>query len=98
MGHDWGGIGGWAVAATAPSRLLSLSVVSTPHPRAYLASLLRSPQILRSGYIAFSNLPVVPELVLGLALVYESFQETLMGGAILARQPVEQAGAVEVHA
>ncbi|HET6809472.1 MAG TPA: alpha/beta fold hydrolase [Acidimicrobiales bacterium] len=67
VGHDWGGIVGWAVATTAPSRLLSLSVVSTPHPRAYLGSLLRSPQILRSGYIAFFSMPVVPELVLGSA-------------------------------
>jgi pimeloyl-ACP methyl ester carboxylesterase len=67
VGHDWGGIVGWAAAATAPSRLLSLSVVSTPHPRAYLGSLLRSPQILRSGYIALFNLPLVPELALGSA-------------------------------
>ena len=67
VGHDWGGIVGWAVAATAPSRLLSLSVVSTPLPRAYLGSLLRSPQILRSGYIAFFSMPLVPELILGSA-------------------------------
>jgi pimeloyl-ACP methyl ester carboxylesterase len=65
VGHDWGGIVGWAVAATAPSRLLSLSVVSTPHPRAYLGSLLRSPQILRSGYIAFFSMPFLPEVILG---------------------------------
>jgi pimeloyl-ACP methyl ester carboxylesterase len=74
IGHDWGGIVGWAAAATAPSRLLSLSVLSTPHPRAYVGALLRSPQLVRSGYIALFNIPLVPELLLGAA-----------GGALLRR-------------
>ena len=33
VGHDWGGAIGWHPAATAPDRLLSLTSVSTPHPR-----------------------------------------------------------------
>ena len=65
VGHDWGGMVGWAVAAAAPHRLRSLTVVSTPHPRALATSLLRSTQLLRSGYIGFFNLPAVPELLLG---------------------------------
>ena len=86
VGHDWGGIVGWAVASAAPSRLLSLSVVSTPHPRAYLASLLRSPQLLRSGYIAFFNVPLVPELVLGSA------------GGMLLRRALVSSGLPEENA
>ena len=86
VGHDWGGIVAWAVAAAAPQRLESLTVVSTPHPRAYAATLLRSPQVLRSAYIGFFSLPLVPETVLGAA-----------GGTLLRRMlgvsglPAEQA-------
>ena len=72
VGHDWGGVVAWAVAAAAPQRLRSLTVVSTPHPRAYAASLLRGPQLLRSGYIGFFALPLLPELAFGAA-----------GGAVL---------------
>jgi pimeloyl-ACP methyl ester carboxylesterase len=34
VGHDWGGLLGWIVAARFPDRLRSLTVVSTPHPLA----------------------------------------------------------------
>ena len=77
VGHDWGGIVGWAVAAAAPDRLHSLTVVSTPHPRAYASTLLRSPQLLRSGYIVFFNLPRLPEMILGAG-----------GGSVLRRMLV----------
>src|SRR4051812_48257716 len=31
VGHDWGAIVAWYVAATHPDRLKTLSIVSTPH-------------------------------------------------------------------
>ncbi|HZT65046.1 MAG TPA: alpha/beta fold hydrolase [Acidimicrobiales bacterium] len=65
VGHDWGGVVAWATAARQPQRLRSLTVVSTPHPRAYASALLRSPQLLRSGYMGFFALPFVPEALLG---------------------------------
>ena len=34
VGHDWGGLLAWIVAARNPGRVRSLSVVSTPHPLA----------------------------------------------------------------
>lgn len=34
VGHDWGGLVSWIVAARHPERVRSLSVVSTPHPLA----------------------------------------------------------------
>ncbi|HZU74100.1 MAG TPA: alpha/beta fold hydrolase [Acidimicrobiales bacterium] len=66
VGHDWGGVVAWALAGLHPDRVSSLTAVSTPHPTAYSTSLLRSPQLLRSGYMAFFGLPLVPELLLSL--------------------------------
>jgi pimeloyl-ACP methyl ester carboxylesterase len=39
VGHDWGGQLSWLVAAREPARLLSLSVLSRPHPAAFAASM-----------------------------------------------------------
>ncbi len=38
VGHDWGGLLAWVVAARHPERIRSLSVVSTPHPVALEAA------------------------------------------------------------
>jgi pimeloyl-ACP methyl ester carboxylesterase len=42
-GIDWGGQVAWAVAAAHPDRLLSLSVLSRPHPNAFVAALDTDP-------------------------------------------------------
>jgi pimeloyl-ACP methyl ester carboxylesterase len=34
VGHDWGSLVAWSVAATAPDRIRTLTAVSVPHPRA----------------------------------------------------------------
>ena len=39
VGHDWGGVVAWHVAAGHPERLRTLTVVSTPHPAALSAAL-----------------------------------------------------------
>ncbi len=67
VGHDWGGALAWAVAGAHPERLLSLTVVSTPHSAAMLEAMRTSTQGLRSSYMAFFRLPRVPELVLNFA-------------------------------
>lgn len=64
VGHDWGGAVAWTLAGTHPERLHSLTVVSTPHPRALLTALATSRQALLSWYILFFQLPRVPELAL----------------------------------
>jgi pimeloyl-ACP methyl ester carboxylesterase len=64
IGHDWGGIVAWHLAAHHPHRLRTLTAVSTPHPRALAASLTRSPQLLRSWYTLAWQLPILPELAL----------------------------------
>ena len=64
VGHDWGGVVGWRLAATAPARLRSLTSVSTPHPQALVRSLVASDQALRSWYMGFFQLPLLPERAL----------------------------------
>jgi pimeloyl-ACP methyl ester carboxylesterase len=64
IGHDWGGAVAWALAATKPERIASVTSLSTPHGRAMAASLPRSTQLLRSWYAAAFQLPVLPELAI----------------------------------
>jgi pimeloyl-ACP methyl ester carboxylesterase len=64
VGHDWGGSVAWAFAERHPERLLSLTVVSTPHHRAMAWAMRHADQARRSWYMAAFQVPVVPELVL----------------------------------
>lgn len=62
VGHDWGGGAAWAMAARHTERVRSLVVLSTPHPAAMAYSLTHSTQGLQSWYMAFFQLPALPEL------------------------------------
>jgi len=64
VGHDWGGAVAWGVAGRYPQRTRSVTVLSTPHPRAWAESMVRSNQALRSWYMALFQLPWLPELLL----------------------------------
>jgi pimeloyl-ACP methyl ester carboxylesterase len=64
VGHDWGGFVAWKLAISFPHRLNGVTVLSTPHPSALLRSLYSSAQLVRSAYIGFFQLPVVPEALL----------------------------------
>ena len=67
VGHDWGGVVAWAVAARHPVRVRRLVILNAPHLAAMRSYLRRSPlQFLRSAYIALFQLPFLPELLLGL--------------------------------
>ncbi|MGB7964360.1 MAG: alpha/beta hydrolase [Propionicimonas sp.] len=61
VGHDWGGGIAWEVALRRPERVLSLTVLSTPHPSALLWSMMRSAQLLRSWYMLALQVPLLPE-------------------------------------
>ncbi|GAA1634425.1 alpha/beta fold hydrolase [Georgenia ruanii] len=65
VGHDWGAGVAWAAAASQPARVASLTVLTTPHPRAFAWSLTHSAQPLRSWYMGFFQLPALPEALLG---------------------------------
>lgn len=64
LAHDWGGGVAWALAATHPDRVRTLTVASTPHPRALVAAMPHG-QALRSWYMGLFQLPVLPEWLLG---------------------------------
>ena len=61
VGHDWGGGAAWALAERHPERLLSMTSLSTPHPRAMVAAMVRSNQALKSWYMLAFQLPWLPE-------------------------------------
>ncbi|WP_231123260.1 alpha/beta fold hydrolase [Nocardioides sambongensis] len=65
VGHDWGAAAAWTVAGLHPDRVRTLTAVSVPHPRAFIAAARHSGQLLRSWYMLMFQLPVVPELVIG---------------------------------
>src|SRR4051794_4519052 len=66
VGHDWGALVAWRLAADAPARVSTLTALSVPHPAAMLAA-LPAGQVLRSVYVGFFRVPVAPEHLLGLA-------------------------------
>jgi pimeloyl-ACP methyl ester carboxylesterase len=80
VGHDWGGIAAWALAAWHPWRVRTLTALSVPHPAAMVQAMVHSDQALRSSYIAFFQLPAVPEGVL------------LAGGGAVLRRLLRQGG------
>jgi pimeloyl-ACP methyl ester carboxylesterase len=51
VGHDWGGQLSWLIAAAHPERLLSLSILSRPHPAAFARAMKEDKQqSTRSGH------------------------------------------------
>ncbi|GAB06647.1 alpha/beta fold hydrolase [Gordonia amarae] len=66
VGHDWGAMVAWSVAAKHPDRVKSLTTLSVPHPSAYRAAMPHG-QIFRSWYAALINIPRLPEVFLSKA-------------------------------
>jgi pimeloyl-ACP methyl ester carboxylesterase len=64
VGHDWGGIAGWALAAWHPDRVRTLTALSVPHPAAMAKAMVTSDQALRSYYMGLFQLPLLPERLL----------------------------------
>ncbi len=64
VGHDWGAAVAWAAAMQHPDKVATLTSVSVPHPRAFLTSMVTSGQLISSWYMAFFQLPWLPERVL----------------------------------
>jgi pimeloyl-ACP methyl ester carboxylesterase len=73
VGHDWGAVVGWHLAAKHPERIRSLTALSVPHPLAFANALVSpgSDQRQQSGYVAFFRLKDVAE-------------ETLLNGGLAA--------------
>jgi pimeloyl-ACP methyl ester carboxylesterase len=63
VGHDWGGAVAWQTAGRHPGRLRTVTVLSTPHPKAFTKALRTddADQASRSSYMQFFQQPDVPE-------------------------------------
>jgi len=58
VGHDWGGIAGWAAAAALPERVASFTSLATPHPTALVRAQAGDPdQRAKTSYVEFFRLP-----------------------------------------
>jgi epoxide hydrolase 4 len=65
VGHDWGGIIAWRLAAIHPELVRALVILNAPHPSKFRRELRRNPvQWLRSAYAGFFQLPRLPEYIL----------------------------------
>jgi pimeloyl-ACP methyl ester carboxylesterase len=64
VGHDWGGILAWTLAGERPELLDKLVILNAPHLRLYFEKVRRPPQLFRSWYVLFFQLPALPERAL----------------------------------
>lgn len=64
VGHDWGGLIAYHVAARHPEVVERLAVVNAPHPVVMLRELWKPAQLVRSWYIFFFQIPYLPEHLL----------------------------------
>jgi pimeloyl-ACP methyl ester carboxylesterase len=67
VGHDWGGMVAWWLAMKHPDKVRRLAILNVPHPtvmRTYMSRTLS--QLRKSWYIFYFQLPLLPELSLGL--------------------------------
>jgi len=62
VGHDWGSVVAQGAVLRHPERFERLALLSVPHVLTFLRNTLRSPrQLARSRYMAFFQLPWLPE-------------------------------------
>ena len=65
VGHDWGGIVAWHLASTRPAVLERLAILNAPHLGVAARFARRHPlQWVKSAYVGYFQLPVIPELSL----------------------------------
>lgn len=61
VGHDWGAAAAWQAAIRHPSLFSRLVILNVPHPHVFMRTVFTNPkQFLKSWYIFFFQLPVVP--------------------------------------
>ena len=64
VGHGWGGIGAWTMAALEPELVPRIVPIGMPHPRALRANLRHFGQWATLGYVLDFQPPLLPERIL----------------------------------
>lgn len=83
IGHDWGGAVAWYLAATKPQYVDKLIAVNIPHPKAMMRVMAKNPlQWVKSSYIAFFQLPELPEKTLA-----AEYFKTMVGSLVSTSNP-----------
>lgn len=81
VGHDWGGAVAWHLAASKPEYVKKLIAINIPHPAAMPRVMMKNPlQWVKSSYMAFFQLPEVPEKLMA-ANDFESMKQAVKGTA-----------------
>lgn len=82
IGHDWGAAVAWWLAINHPNRVKKLGILNVPHPLVFAQTLRRSfKQMIKSWYILFFQLPMLPEAALNMYQVYRG-QEKHYGAGL----------------
>jgi epoxide hydrolase 4 len=88
VGHDWGGIVAWHLASTRPAVLERLVILNAPHLGVAARFARRHPlQWVKSAYVGYFQLPIVPELSLtswDCALLVAALKRSSRPGAFTA--------------
>lgn len=61
VGHDWGGVVAWLTAERRPQQVRRIVIVNAPRADRYVRELLKPTQLLKSWYVAFFQVPWLPE-------------------------------------
>lgn len=71
VGHDWGGIVAWQVAATFPEHVERLAILNAPRLGAFgRFAWLHPTQLFKSAYVGFFQIPDLPEATLAAGNFY----------------------------
>lgn len=85
VGHDWGGIIGWALARETPQLLERMVIINAPHPLLFYRQLKSNPaQQIASSYAAFFQLRGVAERTLE-AFKFSGFRKMVFGSSARPR-------------
>ena len=78
IGHDWGALVAWSVAAFHPEKVERLVILNVPHPAVMPRFFFTRPgQLLRSWYMFFFQVPWLPERLFS-AVNFKSACESLV--------------------
>jgi len=93
VGHDWGGAIAWSFAYAYPELVSRLIVMNLPHPAKFSSGLKTPQQMLKSWYIAFFQIPFLPEFLIQLddyRLIEEAFRGMAINQSAFTDADIEQ--------